>query len=106
VMEWIAELERLGISFEVLAVNDGSRDGTGAALRRLAENHADRVTPLEKANAGHGRACRAGYAQAVERGAQWTLQIDSDGQCDPAFFAAFWKERSAGRGRRFCAGWT
>jgi len=94
VMEWLAELQRLGISFEVLAVNDGSRDGTGAALRRLAEKYPGLVSPLEKANAGHGRACRAGYSRAVERGAEWTLQIDSDGQCDPAFFAAFWNERA------------
>ena len=48
---------------------------------------------MDKANAGHGRACRTGYELAVARGAEWTLQIDSDGQCDPQYFAAFWNSR-------------
>ncbi len=92
-MQWISELERLGISFALFAINDGSRDGTGAVLERLAKRYPDRVRPVEKQNAGHGRACRTGYALAVESGAKWTLQIDSDGQCDPKFFAAFWSCR-------------
>jgi glycosyltransferase involved in cell wall biosynthesis len=94
VNEWVETLQRLGISFEVLAVNDGSRDGTGAALQRLAERYPACVIPVEKQNAGHGRACRAGYLLAVERGAEWALQIDSDGQCDPQYFAAFWQART------------
>ena len=94
VREWVEELRRLGIWFEMLTVNDGSRDGTGAALHRLAENYPGGVVPVEKQNGGHGRACRAGYLLAVERGAEWTLQIDSDGQCDPQFFAVFWQARA------------
>jgi dolichol-phosphate mannosyltransferase len=93
VTEWVQELNRLGISYVVLAINDGSRDGTGAVLQRLAEQYPGSVTPVEKKNAGHGLACRKGYSLAVERGADWTLQIDSDGQCDPRFFAAFWEVR-------------
>jgi glycosyltransferase involved in cell wall biosynthesis len=93
VTEWVGEFNRLGISFVLLAVNDGSTDGTGVVLQRLAERHPGCVTPVDKANAGHGRACRAGYSLAVERGPAWTLQIDSDGQCDPRFFSSFWGDR-------------
>jgi len=93
VTEWVQELNRLGISFVVLAINDGSKDGTGAALKKLAERYLGSVMPVEKQNAGHGQACRTGYSLAVERGADWTLQVDSDGQCDPRFFAAFWDDR-------------
>jgi glycosyltransferase involved in cell wall biosynthesis len=93
VTEWVLELNRLKIPFTLLAINDGSRDGTGVALQRLAERYPGRVTPVEKRNAGHGQACRTGYSLAVERGAEWTLQIDSDGQCDPRFFASFWSCR-------------
>jgi glycosyltransferase involved in cell wall biosynthesis len=93
VTEWVTELQRLGISFELLAVNDGSRDGTGGELARLAVQFPGTVTPVDKANGGHGLACRKGYERAIERGAAWTLQIDSDGQCDPRFFAAFWNGR-------------
>jgi len=90
VKEWVGELSRLGISFELLAINDGSKDGTGAALQKLALRYPGQMIPVEKANAGHGLACRTGYTLAVKSGAAWTLQIDSDGQCDPRFFASFW----------------
>ncbi|HEV3272032.1 MAG TPA: glycosyltransferase family 2 protein [Candidatus Methylacidiphilales bacterium] len=93
VSEWAGEFERLGISFALLAINDGSKDGTGALLQTLAKRYGDSVRPVEKGNAGHGQACRTGYALAVESGAEWTLQIDSDGQCDPRFFASFWSCR-------------
>jgi dolichol-phosphate mannosyltransferase len=91
--EWVQELNRLGVSFVLLAINDGSRDGTGAALQKLAERYPGFVKPVEKPNSGHGQACRTGYLLAAERGADWTLQIDSDGQCDARFFPAFWKLR-------------
>ena len=91
--EWQAELTRLGISYLLLPVNDGSRDRTGEVLRRLAAANPGLVHVIEQANAGHGRACRAGYDLAVAGDAAWVLQIDSDGQCDPSFFAAFWERR-------------
>jgi dolichol-phosphate mannosyltransferase len=93
VTEWVTELRRLGISFELLAVNDGSRDGTSVELEKLATKYPGCVTHASKTNAGHGLACRTGYLLAITRGVEWTLQIDSDGQCDPQFFAAFWKAR-------------
>ena len=93
VTEWLRELNRLGVSFELLAINDGSKDATGEVLQKLAKQYPDRVVPIEKQNAGHGQACRTGYSLAVARGSAWTFQIDSDGQCDPQFFAAFWTGR-------------
>ncbi len=92
--EWTAALGQLGIAYVILPVNDGSRDGTAATLRQLAEAHPGRVEPVDKANAGHGQACRTGYELAVAHGAAWTLQIDSDGQCDPGYFAEFWQSRA------------
>jgi dolichol-phosphate mannosyltransferase len=93
VTEWVQEFNRLGISFALLAVNDGSRDGTNLALQRLREKYPDEVRPIDKQNAGHGQACRTGSLLAVESGAAWTMQIDSDGQCDPRFFSSFWSLR-------------
>ena len=91
--EWDAAFGRLEINYVLVAVNDGSRDGTGAVLAGLAVHYGDRLQIIEQVNAGHGRACRAGYAYALTRGAPWTLQIDSDGQCDPAYFPKFWEVR-------------
>jgi glycosyltransferase involved in cell wall biosynthesis len=93
VSEWLQELKGLGISFELIAVNDGSLDGTAGILQKLAGQYPDAVIPIEKQNAGHGQACRTGYSLAVARDAAWTFQVDSDGQCDPKFFAAFWNQR-------------
>jgi glycosyltransferase involved in cell wall biosynthesis len=91
--EWVTALEQLGIPFVLFAVNDGSTDGTGEALGQLAQLHPGRIEPVNKPNAGHGLACRTGYSLAVARGMAWTLQIDSDGQCDPQFFSSFWNGR-------------
>jgi dolichol-phosphate mannosyltransferase len=39
--------------------------------------------------------CRKGYELALEEGAAWIFQIDSDGQCDPKFFRSFYSNRAA-----------
>ncbi len=46
-------------------------------------------------NRGHGQSCLAGYRLAAESGAEWVFQIDSDGQCDPAFFEHVWELRKS-----------
>jgi dolichol-phosphate mannosyltransferase len=48
---------------------------------------------IQRANKGHGQTCLEGYRMACERGIPWVLQIDSDGQCDPAYFKEFWARR-------------
>jgi len=93
VAEWLRELDRLGIVYELLAINDGSKDNTGEVLKHLAAARPGIIIPVDKKNAGHGQACRTGYNLAVARERPWTFQIDSDGQCDPQFFAEFWKSR-------------
>jgi len=92
-VDWIHELTSLGIPFIFLAINDGSKDNTGAVLRDLETRYPGLLVAVEKKNEGHGRACRTGYSIAVERSTEWTLQIDSDGQCDPKYFASFWSSR-------------
>jgi dolichol-phosphate mannosyltransferase len=52
------------------------------------------VEVINKPNSGHGRTCILGYGEAISRGARWIFQIDSDGQCDPRYFAAVWRERN------------
>ncbi|MCX6966385.1 MAG: glycosyltransferase family 2 protein [Verrucomicrobia bacterium] len=91
--EWIAELRRLKIPFAFLALNDGSRDETSRVLEALKGKYPDVLVAVEKQNSGHGRTCRLGYETALARGASWILQIDSDGQCLPKYFASFWSQR-------------
>ncbi len=90
--EWLPVLGRIVDSFTFCALNDGSRDGTLALLREV-EATTEMVQVIDKPNSGHGNTCLMGYRRALEAGAEWVLQIDSDGQCDPCFFPAFWAER-------------
>jgi dolichol-phosphate mannosyltransferase len=90
--EWIPVLEQCGVGYTVCLIDDGSTDGTPGVIRELARRHG-RIEVITKANTGHGRTCLHGYRIAAERGARWVLQIDSDGQCDPSYFPAFWRLR-------------
>jgi glycosyltransferase involved in cell wall biosynthesis len=90
---WFDELDRLEIKAIVYAINDGSRDGTRDVLKDLQAKQSARLVVFDKPNSGHGRSCRFGYDRACETEAEWILQIDSDGQCDPAYFNSFWRQR-------------
>ncbi len=68
----------------LLVVDDGSPDGTGAIADRLASADV-RVRVLHRAaKAGLGRAYLAGFAVALDGGADWVLQMDADWSHDPA----------------------
>ena len=67
----------------IIAVDDGSTDGSRKLLRTVADE-----TIEFDVNQGKGAALRAGFAKALEKGAAAVLTIDSDGQHDPAFAPA------------------
>jgi len=63
---------------DVLVVDDGSPDGTGAIADGLAAEHAH-VHVLHRASKdGLGRACLAGFAWALERGYDLVVTMDCD----------------------------
>jgi len=71
----------LGRSYEIVFVNDGSRDGTLARLEALGAHDARlRIVDLD-GNFGEAAALSAGFAHA--RGAV-VVTLDGDGQNDPA----------------------
>lgn len=71
--------------FEVIYVDDGSSDGTGAELAALAAAHAW-FRPLRHAQScGQSAAVRTGVAAAA---APIVVTLDGDGQNDPAFLPA------------------
>lgn len=86
--EWHQELEKSAIPYTLLILNDGSKDQTLEKLRRF-EQKLSRIKIIDKPNSGHGQTCLDGYRLAIQNNADWILQIDSDGQCDPVFLSRF-----------------
>ena len=93
VLEWFEEIGKTAPSFRFLVINDGSTDGTVNILKHLATQLDTRFEILDRENRGHGQSCLQGYRIAREQGIPYVFQIDSDGQCDPKYFAALWRER-------------
>ena len=75
------------VDYEIVVVDDGSSDGTDAALRALGALHA-RLRPLR-----HDR--QSGQSAAIWTGVNaargtWIATLDGDGQNDPADIMALW----------------
>jgi len=65
VIEALGALPAFAETFEIVAVDDGSRDGTAAIADRLAEAHPGRFRVVHHAaNRGYGAALRSGFAAA------------------------------------------
>ncbi|MBW2494564.1 MAG: glycosyltransferase family 2 protein [Deltaproteobacteria bacterium] len=64
---------------EVVVVDDGSRDGTGEIAA-----HAGATVLRHPFNLGYGAALQTGYKYARECDAALVVQMDADGQHDPA----------------------
>ena len=78
---------------ELVAVDDGSTDGSGRVLDEIAA--ADpRVRVIHQTNSGHGGALMTGLSSA--QGA-WVLLIDSDRQIALDSFATAWTHAQRGR---------
>jgi len=81
ISELLREFHRLGSSFEILLVDDGSQDGSAEALDKAATQHHElRVLHLQQ-NAGQSAALSAGFNAA--RG-EYIITLDGDLQNDPA----------------------
>jgi glycosyltransferase involved in cell wall biosynthesis len=68
----------------VIAVNDGSKDGTLSALGRTGATVID-----QQPNQGKGAALKRGFRAALDSGAAAVIQLDADGQHDPAEIPLF-----------------
>lgn len=67
-----------------LLVDDGSRPETRAVLDALAARHACVTLARHATNRGKGAALKTGYRAAAARGWEGAIQLDADGQHDPA----------------------
>jgi hypothetical protein len=78
--EVVRQIRETVPEYDVLVVNDGSRDET--AMRAAAAGAEVISHPF---NLGYGVAIQTGYKYALAQGYEYLMQMDGDGQHDPAF---------------------
>ena len=106
-MKLIGEIRSVGIknaAIDILVVNDCSEDGTSPAAKSLGVKLID--LPV---NLGIGGAVQTGYIYARDYGYDMAVQVDGDGQHDPAFLHSLLRPLLEGRadmaiGSRFISG--
>ncbi|MEO5988997.1 MAG: glycosyltransferase family 2 protein [Candidatus Eisenbacteria bacterium] len=76
----IAEVRAKAPNVDLLIVDDGSRDATAKVARA-----ADVLVVRHPVNLGVGGALQTGFRYAVEHGYDIGVQLDADGQHDPAY---------------------
>lgn len=78
--------------YEVIVVNDGSKDDTAKILDELARIYPDRVRIVHHAkNRGYGGALRTGFKTASK---DFVFYTDGDAQYDPAEMTVLWEKMS------------
>lgn len=94
IKEWYPVVERYhgdGDS-RLVVIDDGSKDKTYEIMCHMQEGR-PLLCPVTKPNAGHGATVLFGYQYALEHGADYVFQTDSDGQTLPEEFYQFWPLR-------------
>ena len=72
-------LERYGLDYEIVLVNDGSRDRTGQIAEGLAAANPRIRAVHHDVNRGYGAALQSGFRNATKK---WVFYTDGDGQFD------------------------
>lgn len=95
IRDWYPIVEKFGGEGSRLVIfDDGSRDETFSIMLDERKNR-PLFEPITKANSGHGATVLAAYHYAIDKGADFIFQTDSDGQTLPAEFEKFWTLRDS-----------
>ena len=91
--DWYPVVAKYGTDSRLVVIDDGSRDDTYKILTEMSTSM-PQLTALTKPNGGHGATVLFGYKYALEHGADYVFQTDSDGQTLPSEFEPFWIARN------------
>jgi glycosyltransferase involved in cell wall biosynthesis len=86
IAEVVHRVRGINPRFDVVVINDGSRDDTVRAARA-----AGALVLSHPFNLGYGVATQTGYKYALAKGYEFVVQMDGDGQHDPAFVSQLLK---------------
>lgn len=84
----IAAIRALPVAIRIIVVDDNSPDGTGALAEELADLHGGIETVHRAGKLGLGTAYSAGFARAMEAGAELICTMDADFSHDPSYLPA------------------
>ena len=76
----------------LVIIDDGSKDSTYHIMLEASKTR-PLLLPITKENSGHGGTVLYGYKYALDNGADYVFQTDSDGQTLPSDFEKFWWQR-------------
>lgn len=92
IKQWYPIVEEIGNGSKLVIIDDGSKDKTYRIMQEFAKTRDD-FEPITKTNGGHGATVLYGYNYALDAGADYIFQTDSDGQTLPKEFWPFWGNR-------------
>ena len=95
IKQWHPVCEKInteGHEAKLVIANDGSKDNTFRIMQSLQKKYPF-LTPLDKPNSGHGATVLYLYHYAIDNGANYIFQTDSDGQTLPEEFWQMWENR-------------
>lgn len=95
ISEWYHIIEKYNGNgkSKLVILNDGSKDNTAKMIREEMKNR-PLLELVDKQNSGHGATVLYGYQYAIDAGADYIFQTDSDGQTCSEEFYEFWKMRN------------
>lgn len=82
-------LGRIPVRTGIVAVDDGSKDGTGQTLRELEGRFPGLLVEIHEKNVGYGGANRTGFSRGVKEGFEYALVMDADLTQDPVYLHGF-----------------
>lgn len=94
IKQWYPVLSLGSADSRLVIADSGSQDKTNAIINDLKENGYPQLLAYSDTLKQHGPKVIALYKYAIEHGADYVFQTDSDGQTDPAEFTEFWELRN------------
>jgi hypothetical protein len=91
IAEVVGSVRRVVPEYDIIVVNDGSRDNTAASAKAMGA-----TVISHPFNMGYGVAIQTGYKYAHANGYDFIVQMDGDGQHDPAYIQHLLKPVMAG----------
>jgi glycosyltransferase involved in cell wall biosynthesis len=85
------QLQNLGLTYEIIYVDDGSSDNTTDILKEICRNSNDTKAFIFSRNFGQHKALWAGISKSSGK---WSFLTDSDLEESPANFEIYWQAKS------------